>query len=504
MKIRKIMIRQVLICLLDVGKSVSLKVFNAVLALVLASVAGNLAVADDTLLDAVSASSRGVASKSDARLIMDGPGMVTILQAQPAYTASVQAFCSRVFGVNVAKSSYFPKLSLSVSSGDKMIDKTTRSDEFGGVKSPEYDGKGTDASVVLRQLVYDWGVTPRDVKISTGKALRADLERRESVNTILLELLEQVFDYDTLAYSVARYKELVALTEDLLGNVEKKYRLGSGTLTEVKELRLHMLERETQLKSATLDLALAEKKLRKVYEIDIARAQAVKSFYQEMRTLLPELGDFTRSLSYRLNLRDINNAEIELSKITRGRFPKIEAEITGRVWDLQQSQNCGDIIGTSPFGTPQRLSNDCRSSEVTGRFLLTMPLYDGGERSNRYRVVKYELRQYRAQQQALRKEFVRQAAELGRQISDMTRRSNELDKQYKELSSRLSDFRRIQSLTQADIALISGLIARQINLEIEIRDNKNSLEISRAGVYHLNDSFLDLLSLDLKKPKCNL
>ena len=109
-----------------------------------------------------------------------------------------------------------------------------------------------------------------------------------------------------------------------------------------------------------------------------------------------------------------------------------------------------------------------------------MPLYDGGEKTNRHRAVNSELRQFRAKQEALRKAFERDAAELRRQLSDLTRRSVELDKQYKELSSRLSDFRRIQSLTQADIALISGLIARQIDLEIDIRNNNNSLEVSRA------------------------
>lgn len=437
-------------------------------------------------------------------IIMDGAGLADILQAQPAYTASVQAFCSRVFGVNVAKSSYFPKLSLSLSSGDKMVDKTTRADEFGGVNSPEYDGKGTDATLVLRQLVYDWGVTPRDIKISAGEALRADLQRRESVNTILSELIGQIFDHDTLAYSVARYEELLKLTQDLLGDVEKKYRLGSGTLTEVKELRLHMLERETRLKSASLDLALAEKKLQKVYGLDVAAATSVRAFFTRARAAQPEPAAFTKSLSFRLNLRDIDNAKIELSKITRSRFPKIEAEVTGRSWDLQEDQTCGEIIGTSPLGTPNRLLTDCQSSEVTGRLLLTMPLYDGGEKTNRHRAVNSELRQFRAKQEALRKAFERDAAELRRQLSDLTRRSVELDKQYKELSSRLSDFRRIQSLTQADIALISGLIARQIDLEIDIRNNNNSLEVSRAGVYHLNDDFVDLLSLDLKKPDCDL
>lgn len=441
---------------------------------------------------------------TDVPVIVDGQALSAILQAQPAYRASVQAFCSRVFGVNVAKSSYFPKLSLSLSSGDKMVDKTTRSDEFGGVNSPEYDGKGTDATVVLRQLVYDWGVTPRDIKISAGEALRADLQRLESVNKILSELLGQIFDYDTLAYSVVRYTELFKLTEELLSNVEKKYRLGSGTLTEVKELRLHMLERETRLKSASLDLVLAEKKLKKVYGLGITQSMAIRDYFTGIRSAQPEPAGFTKSLSFRLNMRDLDNAKIELSKITRSRFPKIEAEVTGRSWDLQEDQRCGEIIGTSPLGTPNRLLTDCRSSEVTARLLLTMPLYDGGEKTNRHRAVNSELRQYRARQEALRKDFEREAAELRRQISDLTRRAIELDKQYEELSSRLTDLRRIQSLTQSDIALISGLIAQQIDLEIEIRNNNNSLEVSRAGVYHLNDDFVGLLSLDLKKPSCNL
>ena len=64
------------------------------------------------------------------------------------------------------------------------------------------------------------GVTPRDIKISAGEALRADLQRRESVNTILSELIGQIFDHDTLAYSVARYEELLK-TQELLGDVEK-------------------------------------------------------------------------------------------------------------------------------------------------------------------------------------------------------------------------------------------------------------------------------------------
>jgi 3-deoxy-D-manno-octulosonic acid (KDO) 8-phosphate synthase len=62
--------------------------------------------------------------------------------------------------------------------------------------------------------------------------------------------------------------------------------------------------------------------------------------------------------------------------------------------------------------------------------------------------------------------------------------------------------RRLQSLTQADIVLISTLIARQIDLEVEIRNNKNSLEITRAQILDLNDSIRETLGLNFKKPEC--
>ena len=428
--------------------------------------------------------------------------LVNILRSHPSYIASVEAFCTRVFGVNVSKSTYFPKLSLSLSSGDKMVDKTTRSDEFGGVNSPEYDGKGTDATLVLRQLVYDWGVTPRDIKISSGKALRANLERYQVLNTVLSQMLQLVFDYDRFAYSVSRFEELVTLTDELVKNAETKYKRGSGTLTEVKELRLHMLERETRLKSASLDLGLAEKNLTKVYGIGVDLASGVKAHYLQHRPEFPKTGDFTKSLAYRLNLRDINNAQIELAKITRSRFPKIEAEITGRAWDLQEEQDCGDVIGISSLGSPQRILNDCTSSEVTGRLLLTMPLYDGGEKTNQHRVVRSELKQFRAKQNASRRDYDRQSAEYIRQIADFARRDSELTDQREALVSRISDLQRLQSLTQADIALISTLIARQIDLEIEIRNNKNSLEVARGQILDLNDSIRESLGLNFKKPEC--
>jgi outer membrane protein TolC len=428
--------------------------------------------------------------------------LANILRSHPSYIASEEAFCTRVFGVNVSRSTYFPKLSLSLSSGDKMVDKTTRSDEFGGVNSPEYDGKGTDATLVLRQLVYDWGVTPRDIKISSGKALRANLERYQVLNTVLSQMLQLVFDYDRFAYSVSRFEELVTLTDELVKNAETKYKRGSGTLTEVKELRLHMLERETRLKSARLDLGLAEKNLTKVYGISVDIASGVKAHYLQHRLEFPKTGDFTKSLAHRLNLRDINNAETELAKITRSRFPKIEAEITGRAWDLQEEQDCGDVIGTSSLGSPQRILNDCTSSEVTGRLLLTMPLYDGGEKTNQHRVVRSELKQFRATQNASRRDYDRQSAEYIRQIADFSRRDSELTDQREALVSRISDLRRLQSLTQADIALISTLIARQIDLEVEIRNNKNSLEIARAQILDLNDSIRDTLGLNFKKPEC--
>ena len=55
-----------------------------------------------------------------------------------------------------------------------------------------------------------------------------------------------------------------------------------------------MLEREARLKSASLDLALAEKKLQKVYGLDVAAA-ILSAFFTRVRAAQPEPAAFTKS-----------------------------------------------------------------------------------------------------------------------------------------------------------------------------------------------------------------
>lgn len=82
-----------------------------------------------------------------------------IISTHPSVNKAQHDFCQAGFNVIQEKTAYYPKLNMSLSGGDKMVDKTTRGDEFGGNSAPEYDGKGLNVSLALNQQLYDWGRT---------------------------------------------------------------------------------------------------------------------------------------------------------------------------------------------------------------------------------------------------------------------------------------------------------------------------------------------------------
>lgn len=79
-----------------------------------------------------------------------------IISTHPSVGKAQHDYCEAGFAVMQERTAYFPKLNLALSGGDKLVDKTTRGDEFGGVSAPEYDGNGVNLTLSLNQQIYDW------------------------------------------------------------------------------------------------------------------------------------------------------------------------------------------------------------------------------------------------------------------------------------------------------------------------------------------------------------
>lgn len=105
-----------------------------------------------------------------------------IFVGHPQVQSARQNACEAGFSVLYGKSAYYPKLDASISGGNKLIDETTRSDEYGGRNSPEYDGKGVNATISLRQHLYDWGRIDATVAGAKSDHAAARLRARFTAN----------------------------------------------------------------------------------------------------------------------------------------------------------------------------------------------------------------------------------------------------------------------------------------------------------------------------------
>lgn len=425
-----------------------------------------------------------------------------ILAAHPRQLSSLEAICESKIGISVAKTAYFPKLSANLSGGNKLIDKTTRSDEFGGTNSPEYDGKGVNATLSISQLLYDWGVTGNSVQVEREKTTKARLVNRETADAQTLGLLDLSFKLDAAAKAIVIGQQTLDKLNSILANTEKKYKLGAGTLTEVKELSLMVLQREGLLQSATLKYENLVKSLKNQYGVSLDQAAALRSMFVTLREEQPTTLGVEASLDYRQNELDLEIAKLEDKKLSRSRFPKIQAELAGRAWDIQEQDSCGMITGSDVFGNIQRLRDDCRAYEATGNLSLSMPLYDGGENKNRRRGIASQIRRLTSVERSIMRDHQVTASELVSQLTDLTRASDDNVKQIAALTSRLADITRLQESTQSNFPLLASLSDKLGDLEIQQANVVSELENTRAQIYSLNDQLVDILAVSLEQPQC--
>ena len=124
------------------------------------------------------------------------------LRDHPGQRRAEQRVCEAQWGILLGQSNYYPKLNATLSGGRKWIDHTTRADEFGGSNSPEYDGEGLNATLTLRQHIYDWGRNKSIIEGYKQDRFVAEIEQRETLNEQLATLLRMALRH--AGYAVSR------------------------------------------------------------------------------------------------------------------------------------------------------------------------------------------------------------------------------------------------------------------------------------------------------------
>lgn len=168
----------------------------------------------------------------------------------PQVQSARQNACEAAYTVLYGKAAYYPQLNASISGGNKLMDETTRSDEYGGRNSPEYDGKGINATITLRQHLYDWGRTDATVAGAKSDHAAARLRTDLTLNQKMVEFFELALQFvmqDRLVSNFAIGRDV--MQKDLEA-VEAHYKSGTARLSTLRQANIYKLDIDAQLSLA--------------------------------------------------------------------------------------------------------------------------------------------------------------------------------------------------------------------------------------------------------------
>lgn len=403
-----------------------------------------------------------------------------LLLGHPRMNEARAAVCASSFAIRLNRAAYFPKLNFSLNGGNKIINKTTRADEFGGTDSPEYDGKGLNAVLSLRQQVYDWGDTRSSINIATVERNKAHLVELQTLNRQAGSLVQASLEYEGQERLRGHWTKVIEAIEEHSGAVEARFRAGVGRIGDVREIQLLKLEAQGEYDIAVRRGRQAADVLSRQYGLTEEQGLRLVERFTSRRPKELRVLPYEATLQGRIIELDRRAAGYEYRRLQSRRLPKIEAVLVGRAWDIDQSNQCGELIpsthpdyrdarGWSAFSTqPLPRFTNCRSHEVVGSMEFAMPLYDGGAN----RAQREEVRARQTGLEATRSAFIRDhQTETGyviAQLGDYRQRAESLAEQLARVSEQLESVRALQGKTQNDPLAVARLQNRQAQLEAQI------------------------------------
>ena len=331
-----------------------------------------------------------------------GFNLERILRDHPALKSATERICHAYFVKLQSRSTYFPRIDMTLQAGNKWIDETTRSDEYGGSNSPEYDGKGLNATLSLRQQVYDWGRTRASIDGAQSQEAVARLERLATMDEQLSTFFNMAFQYvlqDQLTLHLTDARKKIAAH---LESIEARYKAGASRLSEVRQARLVLLTFDGQIDESHRQRAQVVHSLKTQFGVTPIEAALAVSDFRNIRPDMPETVSAESALQSRILRQNILSANADMRRLQATRLPTIEGLVTARGWDISEGAACNDPVrSTGPDRHPDAgnrsvagrtgyayRNQNCSTYEVTGGLQFSMPLYDGGaNRAERYSVV---------------------------------------------------------------------------------------------------------------------
>lgn len=392
------------------------------------------------------------------------------LRDHPGQRRAEQRVCEAQWGILLGKSNYYPRLSASLSGGRKWIDQTTRADEFGGSNAPEYDGSGLNATLSLRQHIYDWGQNKAVIDGYRQDRFVAEIEQDITLDEQLGTLLNMAVQYVLQVRLLNHFIAVQEIVDRDVDSMEQRYRAGAARLAEMRQARLVALEIESRLTQAERQRDLVTQAMKTQFAIAPQQAEAIFQSFTETRPDIPAIVAGIASPQARLIKHNIDKARAEDERLRAERLPALTGVVTARGWDIGQKNRCNDLV---PFGHPdagqtgrdglRRRDQYCNTYEMTGAVEFNLPLYDGGANRAQRGGVSARRMGLEAELAAQQRSHDTESRRLQDQLVDELTQISETRERLDQLETQIASERLLSTRTRGNLL---GLL----NLEQRLAD----------------------------------
>jgi len=451
------------------------------------------------------------------------------LRDHPSQQRSEQRVCEAKWGIMLGKSNYYPRLDASLSGGTKWVDQTTRADEFGGANSSEFDGKGLNATLSLRQHIYDWG---RNASIISGHRedrFAAQIERSSTLEEQLGKSARMALDYVLQTLLVEHYTKSQTIIDRDVESMQQRFKAGAARLAEMRYARLIGLEIESRLTQAQRQSALVGQEMKTEFGILPEQAKAIVASFESRRPDVPTMMAGEASPRAQLLRHNIKRVISEDKRLRAERLPSLTGVVTARGWDVGQKNRCNDPIpaygaslhediqGSNRLvdrdgdgardrdadGNPlyYRVQN-CSTYEVTGAIEFSMPLYDGGANAAQRGGISAQRMGLEAELAAYQRSHNAESRRLQDQLLDEMTQLVERREQLEQLETQIASERLLSTRTRGNLLELLALEQKLADVQAQYISLQFRSEDTRIHALQLAGQLAETLDISLGVSGC--
>ena len=254
------------------------------------------------------------------------------------------------------------------------------------INSP--DNRYTDTGKTTHDLVLtadktllDFGLMDNKVAAEESNKLSIKLDYLNTFELTLKKLINNSISMTRSKQSIKQIEQSIYHAKSSIDQIKKRFRLGAGTISQVRQAQLLLLELETSLATLTREYENSRQILKQEFTIDERQAKIIANrainFHNSIKGSQYDIEqiDALYIIKYQRSSEMINHQKnairSQIKAVDSGNYPQLGITLTAVGFDW---------------------NHKIEEYELYGALNLSMPLYDGGSSSNKKRGLEFQIK----------------------------------------------------------------------------------------------------------------